>query len=354
MERRQFCRNLVSLAVLGALTHVLSACQPTTERTHLVEYEKNDHSFPVIIHHALGSSKITKQPKRIICLGAGSEDIVFALGQMPIAIESHIWGGDAKGYLPWFKEAVLNQGEVLPEVIHMYPELDIAKIIRLAPDIIVAPQSGITPEIYRQLSRKIPIIAYPNRPWLTPVHQQIEMIGAALGLAKEAEALKARMAENMRHYREQYPQLSQYTFAYLNAGSRMAYLSAYVAGDPRVDSLIELGLKPAPFMKDLHVKQGAFAATIGLENVDLLKDVDVVISWFNSEAVKESVDQIPLYRAIPAIQNGAYVPLTDQSLVMAMSYGSPLSLPWGIKRFVPRLLSALANVPKPQTKDLLG
>lgn len=342
MQRRQFCKSLSYLLMLGALPTLLNGCQDPTE-LQIIQLDHQDQAFPVTINHALGSTYLTEEPKRIICLGAGAEDIVLSLGILPIAIESHIWGGDHNGYLPWFKEAVLSQGDILPEVIHMYPELEIAKIIRLKPDLIIAPQSGLTPEIYRQLSGTVPIIAYPERPWLTPVEQQVSMIAAALGKSEQGQIILNNMHKEMMKYRALYPEFRQYTFAYLNAGSRMSHLSAYVIGDPRVDSLIALGLKPAAFMNDLKVKQGAFAATIGLENIDLLDDVDIVVSWYNSEKVKQEVDQIPLFNAIPAIKNRAYIPLTDQALVMSMSYGSPLSLPWGIQRFLPLLLEVLPN-----------
>lgn len=341
MNRRQFCRNTLSLFLTGSLPLLLSACQPTDETTDLIKRHQENHAFPVTISHALGSVTLTQQPQRIICLGAGSEDITLALGFMPIAIEPHIWGGDDQGYLPWFKEAIENQGAPLPQLITMYPELDVAKIARLQPDIILAPQSGLTPEIYRQISTIAPVIAYPARPWLTPVNLQIDLIAAALGVSEKGDALQSSMQATMAQLRTQYPALQNYRFAYLNAGSRMANLSVYIPGDPRVDSLIALGLQPGKQITQLEPKPGSFAANIGLENIDQLQDIDIVISWFNNETVKREVDQIPLYQEIPAIKHQSYIPLTDQALVMAMSYGSPLSLPWGLQRFLPRLLDIL-------------
>ncbi|WP_334471910.1 hypothetical protein [Arsenophonus sp. PmNCSU2021_1] len=100
--------------------------------------------YPKTIITALGKAEIDQSPRRIVALGSGSEDILLALGIVPIAIESHYWGGDIQGYLPWFKEEIERRGARLPVIIEMYPELDIEKIIKLKPDLILATQSGIT------------------------------------------------------------------------------------------------------------------------------------------------------------------------------------------------------------------
>lgn len=341
MNRRFFCTHALSLFLIGSLPITLSACKKEQKESIIIHHHNPNKPYPVTISHALGSETIFQKPKRIICLGAGSEDITLSLGFIPIAIEPHIWGGDENGYLPWFKEAINQKNAELPEVVSMYPELDIAKIVRLQPDIILAPQSGLTSAIYRQVSNIAPVIAYPSLPWLTPVSLQIDLIAAALGVSVKGKLLKKQMDDYMEQLKLQYPQFQNYRFAYLNAGSRTANLSVYVPGDPRVDSLILLGLKPGSLMEKATVKPGSFAATVGMENIHLLDDIDIVISWFNNEAIKKDVDAIPLYREILAIKHHAYIPLTDRALVMAMSYGSPLSLPWGLEHFIPKLLAVL-------------
>lgn len=341
MNRRDF---LLTGSLLAA--GCLFGCHSSNSHSaQLFEHPDPSRAFPVIIHGALGDTLIDRPPRRVITLGAGAEDIVLSLGIMPIAIESHLWGGDKKGYLPWFKEAALKAGWVLPDTVAMYPELDIEKIISLHPDLILAPQSGITPEIFRQLSSFVPVVAYPERAWLTSTQEQLEIAGAALGRLPETRYIYQLILKKMENYRAIYPQLQQYTFAYLNAGSRISNLSAYVSGDPRVDVLIQLGLNLAPSIQNLSVRQGSFVAEVGLENADILHDVDIVVSWFYNEQVRDEVKNIPLYATIPAVHNGAYVTLTDSALVMSMSYGTSLSLNWGIPRFMPMLLEAIAHVP---------
>ncbi|MGT0150616.1 hypothetical protein ACT691_19040 [Vibrio metschnikovii] len=91
---------------------------------------------------------VLRLPKRVVTLGAGAEDWVLSLGVVPIAIEPHYWGGDEQGYLPWFREAIEAQNLPLPSMISSYPELDVERLLALKPDLILAPQSGITRESF--------------------------------------------------------------------------------------------------------------------------------------------------------------------------------------------------------------
>lgn len=103
----------------------------------------------------------------------------------------------------------------------------------------------------------------------------------------------------------------------------------YVAGDPRVDTLIATGMQLAPSIKDLMASRGSFAANLGLENADQLDDADILVTWYSSEQERQRVEEKPLFNAMAAVQRGGYIPLTDQAIVMAMSYGTPLSVQWG-------------------------
>lgn len=302
-------------------------------------------NYPITINHALGQTILEHKPQRILCLGTGAEDILLSLGITPIAIESNIWGGNIEGYLPWFYEEILSQNTNLPETIQMYPELDISKIIRLQPDLILATQSGISSPIYQQLSHICPFIAYPNQPWLTPLNQQISIISAAIGESDKGQALQTRIRAEKKAYLSTYPELQKYTFAYITSGSHQTNIYLYVTGDPRIDTLTSIGLKSGKYMSKAHPKKGSFVATLSLEQIDLLNDVDLIIAWFPSEAARQKLDNNPLFQLIPAIKNGAYLPLLDQSLIMAIAYNSPLSLSWAIKKLLPKLQKILPNAP---------
>lgn len=326
--------------LLIALISLIAGCDKPSKSNNI---SSNVSGYPKEITTALGTAVISHQPQRIVALGAGAEDIVLELGIVPVGIESHRWGGDEVGYLPWFKQEIYQRGATLPAVIDMYPELDIEKIISLKPDLIVATQSGITQETYNHLSHFVPVIAYPSAPWLTTPTQQIELIARALDKQQQGDYLKAELNKILHEASKTIPDISHYTFAYIKANTNTNILSVYVKGDPRVDTLIQLGLTLYPSVNTLKAPFGSFAYNIGLENADHLNGADILITWFNNEQERKTVEKQPIFQSIRAVQQSGYIPLTDQSMVVAMSYGTPLSLRWGISQFMPLLIEAIKS-----------
>ncbi len=347
--RHRTGRIVAVLTGLLALVFLLSGCDNASAPDGVTA--AREKGFPRQVATALGTAVIERPPVRIVTLGAGSEDIVLALGQVPIGIESHRWGGDEQGYLPWFRQALEQQGQTLPTILHMYPELDIEQLINLKPDVIIATQSGISQSLYDQLSRFAPVVAYPGLPWLTSTRQQIELIGHTLGKEAQAQDLLQQLESTLADAGKTVPGIARLRFAYIKAAANNANLSVYVAGDPRVDTLSATGLQLAPSIKNLTASRGSFASNLGLENADRLNDVDILVTWYNSEQERQRVEQQPLFNAIAAVRHGGYIPMTDQAIVMAMSYGTPLSVDWGLQRFMPliakkaRHLAAVSETP---------
>lgn len=343
ITRRLFCQSSL-LALLGAMG--LSGCQPTSTRTSRlnIQYERNDAPFPVTIQHALGQTVIRRQPEKVVILGMQTPDIAFELGVIPVAIEANFWGGDGEGFLPWYKQAIEKSGKLLPELINMYPEPDVEKLMALQTDLILAPQSGLTAPLFQQLSAIAPVVAYPERAWLTSIDEMIQISAAALGRQPEAIQLTQKIQQYSQQIKQNYPQFQRYNFAYIYAGGRQGQLSVYQKGDARVEGLVNLGLQLSPVVADLPMRMGAFMSELGLENADKLNEVDIVITWFSSEQERDAMLKRPLYAQIPAIRRGSAILLTDKSLITAMSYGTPLALQWGLPTFLPLLQGAIGKV----------
>ncbi|MBC8952002.1 iron-siderophore ABC transporter substrate-binding protein [Xenorhabdus sp. PB62.4] len=303
--------------------------------------------YPKTITTALGTAVINQPPQRIVALGTGTEDILLDLDMIPVGIESHRWGGDAEGYLPWFREEIERRSAELPVVIEMYPELDVEKIITLKPDLVLATQSGITRENYDHLSHFVPVIAYPEKPWQTTPRQQIELVARALNKTEQGKRLVTELDTLLIQSGNSIPNIAGYRFAYIKAGTTGNTLSIYVKNDPRVDTLVHLGLSLLPLANSLTAPFGNFAANIGLENADLLNGADILVTWYTSEKERQETEAQPLFRSIRAVNRGGYIPLIDQSIVMSMSYGSPLSLRWGLPKFMPLLKQEIAKHDKP-------
>lgn len=341
MTRRFFCQSTLALMLHGAL----SGCQPTQQtQTFRITHHDDKQPFPVQIQHALGKTTLFRQPERVVILGTQTPDIVFELGVMPVAIEANFWGGNDAGYLAWYQQAIEQSGQKLPELINMYPEPDVEKLSLLKTDLILAPQSGMTAPLFEQLSAIAPVIPYPQRAWLTPIEDIIDVCAAALGRQPEALKLKAKIAQQYAEIQKKYPQFQQHQFAYIYTNGRQGNLAVFTPTDTRVAVLQQMGLKLAPFVSQLPLKMGAFTSEMGLENADKLDDVDILITWFNTEQERDLMAQQPLFARIPAVKRGAYIALTDRALVTAMSYGTPLALDWALPRFVPLLLRAMERV----------
>lgn len=340
---RHAARKVLLLGMLLLLQPMLFGCDGTAEmpREEMSDSAVSSHTtssdFPVLIRTAHGEAHIERPPQRVVTLGAAAEDWSLQLGVVPVAIEPHYWGGDRAGYLPWFREAVQAMGAKLPEIISSYPELDVERLLALQPDLILAPQSGLTRESYQQLSQLAPVVGYPGQPWLTPVEEQVRLIAKALGRSEQGEALLAERKAYLAGHAKANPHFAGVSLAYINAASRVGNLSVYVRGDPRVDVLLALGFIELPELANLQASLGHFAALLGMEQADRLDQADLIVSWYSTEQSQRQVESLPLMRRLPAMREQRYLAITDPTLVMASSYGSLLSLRWSLPELINRL-----------------
>ena len=319
-----------------------SASPSPSESSAETESESADGAFPVTIEGALGTATIEEKPERVVTLGWGT-DIAYSLGTLPVGIEADAWAGDADGYQPWFRDAVEAKGAELPTTIEMYPELDVEAVIELEPDLVLAPQSGMDQATFDQLSEFTNVVAYPEGPWITPLDEQVEIAATALGVPDAAQPLLDEIGTTLADAAAEHPEFAGKTVAYV-ASQELGTLAAYVPGDPRVDMLTGLGFELAPSVADLTAPEGLFTADIGLENSDTLSDADILFTWFNDEAEQAATEAQPLFASIPAFASGAYVPMVDRQLGMAVSISTPLSVPWAIDKYVPMITEAVAKV----------
>ncbi|WP_445996170.1 iron-siderophore ABC transporter substrate-binding protein [Okibacterium fritillariae] len=342
-SRRLGLRALSATLAAGVALAGLAGCS-TAASTDTGSSSSSDAAFPVTIDSALGKAVIEKKPERVVTIGWGSADTVYSLGTTPVAIEADRWAGDKDGLLPWFREAVEKNGDTLPATFDVYPEIDVDSIVEADPDLILAPQSGLTADQYDVLSQLAPTVAYPDQAWQTPYDTQIEIIGKALGKTDEAKGLVDEIDTTLADAAASHPEYADHTFAYVYAGGDPGTLSFYQKGSARVDLLSALGLKMDETVAKQPITQGTFTSVVGLENADMLKNVDLLITWFNDEAEEKATEQQPLYAQIPAVQRGSYMVSLDRQLGMAVSALTPLTVPWALDTYLPQIDEALAKV----------
>ncbi|MCD0448474.1 iron-siderophore ABC transporter substrate-binding protein [Actinocorallia sp. API 0066] len=335
-------RSALVATAAASLTLLLGACG-SGENDKVAPERPSAAAFPVTITSSLGEAVITEEPQRVVTLGQGSTETAIALGTIPVGIEEYTWGSDDTGYLPWIYEAVRSKGAELPEQFTGGEELDIEAIVALDPDVILAAWSGVTQEQFDLLSDVAPVVAYPGAAWSTPWQDQIKIVSRALGKADEGEDLIGDIKKRLSDAAATRPDYPKYTFSYIyNTGP--GTLGVFFPTEQRAEMVAALGLRPDPVVETFEEVEGTESAVIGLENADKLKDTDIVFTFYSDAKNRKEIEAQPLYKAIPAIANGAIVAPTEQPFVTASSMINPLTVPWAIERFLPLIDEAVAKV----------
>lgn len=318
------------VAGIALLAAALTGCAPddTTEGAGTA-----GGTFPVTIESSLGDAVIPEKPKRVVTLGQGSADTVFALGTTPVGVEIDTWGGDSDGYQPWFRTAVEKAGDDLPELITSTPEIDVESIVELDPDVILAPQSGLSQKQFDTLSALAPTVAYPGDAWSTAWDDQIEIIGQALGQSDDADDIVDDIDARLAAVATENPEFADHSFAYLYTGE-VGALGVFQENEPRAAILSKMGLRIDPVVAEQPVTEGTASSVLGLEKADLFDDTDLIFTFYSDAASKKQIEAQPLYGSIPAVERGSLVSTSDQSFVTASSLITPLTVPYVVDDYV--------------------
>lgn len=298
-------------------------------------------SFPVKVDHALGSTTIKAEPTRVATLGWTDHEVVASLGVVPVGAVKTTWGGNAKGSTGWFDAKVAELGGKEPT---RYPDTDgapVQEIAKLQPDLILATNSGITEEEYKQLSQIAPVVAYPTGPWATTWQESLDLVGKALGRSKMAATVKADTVKLIEEKSAEYPQLKGKSAAFVwFAANDLSKIGLYVNKDARPVFLSEVGFETPGLVKKLSQEQpGQFSIELSAERAKEV-DADVVMFYTADDLSEERITSAPLIRDVPAIAKGAYVVVSDPAKALPLSAPSPLSIPVGLDTFLPPLAEA--------------
>lgn len=293
LSRAQFVRLLGA----GAATPlVLSACgseddakgseQPAADPTSAApsgpakSSGPQDGVFPVTIEHKYGETTITEAPSRVVCIGLSEHDALLALDVVPVATTS--WYGAYPGEIgPWAKDKLGDAP--LPEVLPSGDGVDIAKVVKQEPDLVLALYSALSDTDYETLSKIAPVVAQPGEfvnygiPW----QQLTRTVGQVIGKAGSAEQLVVGIEESMAKARKDHPELTT-----AQGVVATPYQGLYVYGpeDPRSRFVHDLGLSLPDGLAE--VTGDEFGANLSAERTDLL-DTDVVVWLLGSDASAE-------------------------------------------------------------------
>lgn len=332
---------LVALAVLpacgGGTGTTASADPPAASASAGAGAGAGAGAAPVTVEHRYGTTTVPAHPQRVVSVGFNDHDTLLALGVTPVGVRD--WYGDQpEATWPWAQDEL---GDAQPTVLPA-SELDVEAVAALDPDLIVGVFSGMTEQEYGLLSQIAPTLASPAQhpDFGTPWREVTRTYGQVLGESERAEQVIGDVEEQIRAVRDAQPSLQGATgsITFYSSGT----LGAYTTADLRSRLLEEIGLD-VPAAIDEAAGAGAFYAPVSLENAALV-DLDALV-WITATADQvQQVRDLPVRRTLRASAQGREVFLPFE-LNGAMSFSSPLSIPYVLEQLPRELVAAVDGDP---------
>ena len=293
-----------------------------------------DSVFPVTIEHKYGETVVESAPERVITVGFSEQDPVLALGVIPVAIREW-FGGHPHAVWPWGLDEL---GEGTPEVLTMaYGDLNYELLASLSPNLMIATHAGITEEEYALLSAIAPTLPEPAEfpAFGVSWQDQTVLIGTAMGLAEEAEALVAETTSAVEATRDRHRGFGGATFAWANPTGDGTYW-VVGANTPPMRLLQDLGLtypdEIAAVVGDLDSYE------LSGERIELL-DVDVLIMRASPDQQAVFEDD-PLWAALEVMAEGRILWLdTSDPIYGALSFTTILSIDYLLEELTPLIMA---------------
>lgn len=300
--------------------------------------------FPITIEHAFGETVIESEPQRVATWGWGSTEAALAAGVYPVAVAEQTWTVGEQALLPWVEEAYDEAGVEAPTILtdaEAGASVPYEEFVEAAPDLILAPYSGITQEQYDLLSEIAPVVAYPTAPWQTPWDEIITITADALGRSAAGEQVVADIDAFLADEAEAHPEFSGKTVATIVDSPSEGLIYVYRSVDPRAGFLEGLGLVTAPAVDELAPADSEFFYTLSYEELDKLES-DVVVAYTYSPEEAQAFDDNTKLQAIPAVKAGMVAKVVGRVETSAVSPPTALSVTW--EGGMPALVDTLAGV----------
>lgn len=341
VSRKLFILGTASLStttLLAACGRSKSASSTTSGKT-------------ISIKHVYGTTEVPADATKVATVAWANQDVLLALGIMPLGFSKQTWGvTDGSGMLPWTKEKVdelTANGAAQPKLfdddggVKINPQA----VNATKPEVILAVYSGMSKEEYETLSKIAPTVAYPKVAWGTPWRETIAINATAVGKKTEGDTLVADLEKQVADAVAKHPQIKgkAAAFCYTAEGDATKF-GYYTTADPRTAFLPDLGMKvPASVEKTSKENASAFNVDISTENADSLNDFDLIV-MYGTESDLAAMQANSLLSQVRAIKNGAVAFVGNSDPMAASTNPGPLSIPWGIEKYVGLIATAAGKV----------
>lgn len=340
--------RLLSIAASAALLVGLAGCAQSAETPSGgagSSASTGADAFPVTIKHAYGETVIPEKPKRVATVAWANQEVPLALGVVPVGMAKANYGDeDGDGLLPWTKEKLDELGAKTPVLFDETDSIDFEAVADTKPDVILAAYSGLSKSDYETLSKIAPTVSFPGVAWGATLDQMITMDSAAIGMAAEGRKLVAQLDDEVDADAAKHPAISgkSAAFAYFDP-SDLSKIGFYTTNDTRAGFLEQAGMTTPAVVKEASAKTKEFYTTVSAEEAQRFDDVDVLVMYGDAALLKK-LQADPLIGKIPAIQRGSVAMLADDSALAAGANPSPLSVGWGVDKYLDLVDAAASKV----------
>lgn len=341
VSRKSFILGTASLST----TTLLAACGRSKSASSITSGKT------ISIKHVYGTTEVPADATKVATVAWANQDVLLALGIMPLGFSKQTWGvTDGSGMLPWTKEKVdelTANGAAQPKLfdddggVKINPQA----VNATKPEVILAVYSGMSKEEYETLSKIAPTVAYPKVAWGTPWREAIAINATAVGKKTEGDTLVADLEKQVADAVAKHPQIKgkAAAFCYTAEGDATKF-GYYTTADPRTAFLSDLGMKvPASVEKASKENASAFNVDISTENADSLNDFDLIV-MYGTESDLAAMQANSLLSQVRAIKNGAVAFVGNSDPMAASTNPGPLSIPWGIEKYVGLIATAAGKV----------
>ncbi|GAA5004647.1 ABC transporter substrate-binding protein [Streptomyces siamensis] len=258
--------------------------------------------WPRTIKHAMGSTEITSQPKRVVVLDVGELDNVVSLGVKPVGLAPTEGSPELPSYL--------KKDAGTPKNVGTINSLNLEAIAALKPDLILGSQLRAAAS-YDELSQIAPTV-FSIRPGFT--WKENYLLNAA-ALDKTAQA-----RTNLAAYEKRAKDLGAKLGAHKPTVSMVRYLPDGLIRLYANDSFIGTILKDVGIPRPKNQDIADLAAEISAENIDQA-DADWIFTgvYGDPKATDKSKAQSnPLWKNLKAVKDGHAYDVPDETWYLGL------------------------------------
>ncbi|TXS04563.1 iron-siderophore ABC transporter substrate-binding protein [Streptomyces sp. col6] len=258
--------------------------------------------WPRTVKHAMGSTEIKEQPKRVVVLDVGELDNVVSLGVKPVGLAPTEGSPELPSYL--------KKDAGTPKNIGTINSLNLEAIAALKPDLILGSQLRAA-NSYDELSQIAPTV-FSIRPGFTWKENYL-LNAAALDRTAQAEA-------NLAAYKKKAKALGDELGAHKPTVSMVRYLPDGLIRLYANDSFIGTILKDVGIPRPENQDIADLAAEVSAENIDQA-DADYIFTGVYGDAKatdKSKAQANPLWKNLKAVKDGHAYDVPDETWYLGL------------------------------------